>query len=281
MIRLVDHVGRLAFLTLLLVAGASFSLAPAAHGVPTIDLSPGTGNSGTTFAFRFASRLSCPGDADAGYRWQTFIVSEAVDPASLVYEYASPRKTNGFASYLRSSTDRWIRGELPVLRDGQILPPTDLSFAGAAFDGLQPGRYLLGIACTKNDAQGRGNSVRVWSVGATVEHQAGAGPNNFVITSDEFVANPDTSVPAATPATTELAAMPTESSPVTPSEALSDSTVAPVDTEVGAEPTTALGTTQRRSSNQMWWILAVAAAALLVALVVYVVRTWRNGSETQ
>jgi hypothetical protein len=120
----------------------------------------------------------------------------------------------------------------------------------------------------------------VWSVGATVEHQAGAGPNNFVITSDEFVANPDTSVPSAS-ATTDSAATPTASSSANTTGGLSESTVVPVDTEVGVGPTTATGSAQRHSSNETWWILAVAAAALLVALAVYVVRTWRNGSEPQ
>ena len=65
-------------------------------------MNPTTGDSGVTFALSFGTVQACPGDANAGYLWGTFLTSAANDPATLTFTASgSPVGAAGFTTALR------------------------------------------------------------------------------------------------------------------------------------------------------------------------------------
>lgn len=123
------------------------------------------GSSQTAFSVALPSGAACPGDSLNNYRVQSFLVPEAVDPGTLIYQGVRPGERDGSARY-------WALYE--VNSNTYMNRPTDIadreggegtiinipSFDYAVFDpGMVPtGRAHLGVACSLF-----GETVRYWS----------------------------------------------------------------------------------------------------------------------
>jgi len=146
-------------------------------------------NSGSTWGLQFDQANSyCNGDGTAGYRWHTFIVPAATDPATLTFagtgNPVSP--TGGYAQPLRNTAGTPIRAQAPTTVNGSegfINLPTNLTFSNGAYGSTVAGSpagggsFWIGVACTAESAAGE--NVEYWSTMITATPQAGAGANNF------------------------------------------------------------------------------------------------------
>jgi len=157
------------------------ALAAGTAATEKVLLTPSSGNSGTTIAVSFPSAQVCPGDANAGYLWQTFIAPRATDPATFTYSVGLPKGSDGSdigAKALRSTSNAWIRNNNPGISDGQVAPPNNVVFSNATYSSLS-GEYWFGLACTQDDAGFVTQTVRYWTTPVTITPLASAGPNNW------------------------------------------------------------------------------------------------------
>ncbi|MSW19670.1 MAG: hypothetical protein F2873_02130 [Actinobacteria bacterium] len=143
----------------LLIVGVGSARADTA---PVLLITPEPSQRDDVLSMTFASRQRCQGDSEAGYLWQTFLTPIENDPASLTYSLGLP-KGRGFTSGLRDTTQSWVRNRNPGLTDGQVIPPDDLTFSGKAFNAIPAGEYWIGVACTKQDAEGVTHTTRFWA----------------------------------------------------------------------------------------------------------------------
>ena len=163
----------IASVTLIATGAAALPPGTVANGATT--LAPLAGNSGTTFSLLPPSGSVCPGDtATGGYKWQTFMVSTATDPATLTYNGTGPVAQGGaFAQPLFSASTPVINKNTGV-GDGLItgIP----SFSNDLYSpGFVPaGSYNLGIACTL-----AGATVSYWTTPITITTNAAGGPAQF------------------------------------------------------------------------------------------------------
>lgn len=121
-----------------------------------------SGDSGTTFTLRLPAGASCTGDsANDGYRVQSYMVPESVDPSTLTFNGAGPVPLGMGASFRQPLYD--INGSGFVDQQtanasspggpGPILAPPDFNFGAVFVPGNIPsGTYNLGIACTLGPA---------------------------------------------------------------------------------------------------------------------------------
>jgi hypothetical protein len=178
-----------------LVSSIASALPAGTPPAATITLTPATGTSADAFQMSFSSSQACPGDANAGYRWHTFVTPRTNDPATLTFSGSGVPQGPAFTAPLRNATSA-VTNQLPSLVDALITPPAVFFIAGS-FSAMTPGDYWLGIACTNaNNAPPLPND-RYWSVAVTVTASAGAGPNNFTLAVAE-----DTSTTTSSTSTT-------------------------------------------------------------------------------
>jgi hypothetical protein len=145
-----------------------------------VTLDPVTGNSGTTFAMTLAPNQVCPGDANAGYLWGTFMTAATNDPAALTFTPSGfPIGAGGFTTALRKPDGSPIVNQNPGLTDGLLAPPSQVAFVGTTFASLPAGDYWIGLACTKADANATIQNAKYWTTKVTIAAAAGAGPYNF------------------------------------------------------------------------------------------------------
>lgn len=177
--------------------GVVHALAPGAPASGTLNI-VGTGlNSGSTFGLSFNQASSyCNGDGVAGYRWHTFIVPIATDPALVSFPAGSVAAPSGYVQALRGTDGHQYLGESPTTVDtnqGFINLPTNLTFSSPAYGtpagspGNGGGEFWLGVACTSDTT---GTSVEYWTTTMTATPQVGAGPRNFVFAQGTTAAAP-------------------------------------------------------------------------------------------
>ena len=131
--------------------------------------SPASGNSDQLFAIGPTplTTSTCPGDsANDGFAVNTFMTPVANDPATLTYNEAGP-VGSGFTQPLFDRNDTPIINKNTAPDTGLILSvgPTKFSVFGPGL--LPPGRYFVGVACTK-----AGATESFWS--STIEVTADA-----------------------------------------------------------------------------------------------------------
>jgi len=201
---------------LISTAASALPAGTAAAGAATI--SPTSGNSASTLTILPPSGAVCPGDtAVGGYKWQTFIVPNAVDAATLTYGATGPVVVapNTFASPLYSTAAAPQINKNTAITTGLITGISTYDFAAFAAGSVAAGAYKIGYACTL-----AGATASFWqtTINVTTDVATG-GPaqfsfSPFVVPGAPTLASPLTSgngtlagtytAPAATPAATSF-----------------------------------------------------------------------------
>lgn len=194
---------------------------------PVLLIAPEPSLRDDVLSMTFASQQRCQGDSEAGYLWHTFVTPIGNDPASLTYSLGLP-KGRGFTSGLRDTTQSWVRNRNPGLTDGQVIPPDDLTFSGKAFNAMPTGEYWIGVACTKQDAEGVTRTTRFWARHVAISTSANRGA--FMTLLDEPA---DTSSEGDSAAVAGSATVSSAVSPVAPATTLSAT-----ENRLATEPTT-------------------------------------------
>jgi hypothetical protein len=135
-----------------------------AQVITPADGSPGaaqplrSGTSATAFSLHLPAGASCRGDsANDGYRVQSFMVPAGVDPATLTFGSSGPIPTGTGSSFRRplfaTTSDPVVNNQTAAATKppgpGPIINIPAVNFAVFKAGDIPPGRYNLGIACTK------------------------------------------------------------------------------------------------------------------------------------
>lgn len=203
--------------TVLVFNVPSASAAGTLSGPATVRTSGGaaplaSGDSATTFTIGLPPSPTCPGDsANAGYRWQTYVVPASVDPSTLTFGSAGPQPTAVGAAYrqpLYTTTGSPLVNRQTANADtpggpGLIFNIPDMDYAVFSPGDIPAGVYNIGIACTLGPA-GPSQMLNYWNVQKTFSTAApGAGGPAQVTWSVGAVPPPPVSV-SSTPGDTNL-----------------------------------------------------------------------------
>lgn len=144
-----------------------------------------SGDSADLFTLDVPLFSACPGDANAGYSVQGYMVSAAIDPATIVFAFGGPAPTQfgpPQATFRQPLYDEFgtpyvaspAAAEPPAVEGNVINIPT---FSYRVFeeaflpDVLPAGVYNIGVACVFNGAE----ITRYWNVQVTFTVNAGDG----------------------------------------------------------------------------------------------------------
>ena len=158
--RLVIAASALAVTSVAMITPTGVSADPLSAGAASagaFTLNPETGNSDTEIrTFLGGTDTFCPGDAEAGFSWSTFLVPSDVDVATLTWGNVLagladvPGWTGDYVPALTDTSGTFIVGQAPGLDDGFVAAPTAIDFSLATAYGTLPvGEYKVGIACIK------------------------------------------------------------------------------------------------------------------------------------
>lgn len=133
-------------------------VASAATNNGTAVLSPSSGSGTDPFSLTLGA---CPGDNNAGYTWQTFMVPASVDLNTLTFTASGPSWTTGGTNPNPASSFKVPLFDLannPLVDQAPALNSALVNFPGASFTplptsggGAPPaGAYKIGVACTNS-----------------------------------------------------------------------------------------------------------------------------------
>jgi hypothetical protein len=205
------------------------------NGTATLTQSSGTG--ATNFTINLGGSASCPGDGNAGYRWQTFMIPAAADlEATLTFGSGGPTAVGSeFRVPLFDTNGSPVVSKLP---DIAVAPATTGGISGIPnfnFQVFSPGdipngTYKIGVACTLGVA-GPTQLKSFWSQRITIAND----PTNTDNAKIDWVVGdtPPTTTTTAAPTTTTTAA-PTTTTTAAPT---TTTTAAPTTTTTTAPPT--------------------------------------------
>jgi hypothetical protein len=197
------------------------------NGTATLTQSSGTG--ATNFTINLGGSASCPGDGNAGYRWQTFMIPAAADiDATLTFSSSGPTAVG--SEFRQPLFDTSGTPAVQKLPDIAVSPATTGGISGVPnfnFQVFSPGdipdgAYKIGVACTLGVA-GPTQLKSYWS-------------QEITITSDQTNtdnAKVDWVATAPTPTTTVA---PTTIAPTTTVAPATTTTVAPATTTTTVTP---------------------------------------------
>ena len=194
------------------------------NGTATLTQSSGTG--ATNFTINLGGSASCPGDGNAGYRWQTFMIPAAADiDATLTFGSSGPTAVGTEFRYpLFDVSGSPVVQKLP---DIAVAPATTGGISGIPnfnFQVFSPtnipnGAYKIGVACTLGVASVT-QLKSYWSQQITITNDATNQDNakvdwivTVVQTTTTTTAAPTTTTTAAP--TTTVAPAPGNSAPTT------------------------------------------------------------------
>ncbi|MBU6317475.1 MAG: hypothetical protein KGR47_13260 [Acidobacteria bacterium] len=188
---------------------APLAAGTASSGTPT--LSPTTGGSATNFTISLPAGAACPGDGTAGYRWQTFIVSNSLDASQLKYTGGTPAIAGSAAGTVVQplfSSGNPIVDQNPALTTGAVtVAGTQFQFSVYPAGTFTAGVYKIGVACTDS----AGDTQRFWSAPLTIATTGsfswtyGAAPSAITLALTSFTATSCTvgiTAPTAVPSAT-------------------------------------------------------------------------------
>jgi hypothetical protein len=206
------------------------------NGTATLTQSSGTG--ATNFTINLGGSASCPGDGNAGYRWQTFMIPAAADiDATLTFGSQGPTPVGAeFRAPLFDTNGSPVVSELPDIAvapatTGGISGIPNFNFQVFAPGDIPNGTYKIGVACTLGVASAT-QLKSYWSQQITITNDPTNTDNAQV---DWIVSAPDqTTTTTAAPTTTTTAA-PTTTTTAAPT---TTTTAAPTTTTTVAPTTT-------------------------------------------
>ena len=165
------------------------------NGTATLTQSSGTG--ATNFTINLGGSASCPGDGNAGYRWQTFMIPAAADiDATLTFGSSGPTAVGTEFRYpLFDVSGSPVVQKLP---DIAVAPATTGGISGIPnfnFQVFSPtnipnGAYKIGVACTLGVASVT-QLKSYWSQQITITNDATNTDNakvDWIITVPSFTA---------------------------------------------------------------------------------------------
>ena len=178
------------------------------NGTATLTQSSGTG--ATNFTINLGGSASCPGDGNAGYRWQTFMIPAAADiDATLTFGSGGPTAVpTEFRVPLFDTTGSPVVSKLPDIAvapatTGGISGIPNFNFQVFAPGDIPDGAYKIGVACTLGVASAT-QLKSYWSQQITITNDATNQDNAKV---DWIVSTPvQTTTTTAAPTTTTTAA---------------------------------------------------------------------------
>jgi hypothetical protein len=198
------------------------------NGTATLTQSSGTG--ATNFTINLGGSASCPGDGNAGYRWQTFMIPAAADiDATLTFGSQGPTPVGAeFRAPLFDTNGSPVVSKLP---DIAVAPATTGGISGIPnfnFQVFSPtnipdGDYKIGVACTLGAASAT-QLKSYWSQQITITND----PTN----TDNAQVDWTVSAPVQTTTTTAAPTTTTTTAPTT------TTTTAPTTTTTTAPTTT-------------------------------------------
>ena len=116
---------------------------------------PASGNQGTTITFTPPSGASCTGSGTQGYRWDTYLVSAAVNSAALTFTGDGPVGPSGSLAFpLFDTNGAQLSQKNPAPSPvGLITGLSTINLQVFSDAGVLPaGNYKIGYACTFNGA---------------------------------------------------------------------------------------------------------------------------------
>jgi hypothetical protein len=212
------------------------------NGTATLTQSSGTG--ATNFTINLGGSASCPGDGNAGYRWQTFMIPAAADiDATLTFGSQGPTPVGAeFRAPLFDTNGSPVVSELPDIAvapatTGGISGIPNFNFQVFAPGDIPNGTYKIGVACTLGVASAT-QLKSYWSQQITITNDPTNTDNAQV---DWIVSAPDqTTTTTAAPTTTTTAAptTTTTAAPTTTTTAAPTTTTTAAPTPNDPAPTT-------------------------------------------
>ena len=250
------------------------------NGTATLTQSSGTG--ATNFTINLGGSASCPGDANAGYRWQTFMIPAAADiDATLTFGSSGPTAVGSeFRQPLFDVSGSPVVAKLP---DIAVAPATTGGISGIPnfnFQVFSPtnipnGAYNIGVACTLG-AAGATQLKSYWSQQITITNDPTNQDNAKV---DWATSTPVSTTTTAAPTTTTTADSTTTTSTTTVGQSTSTTTTDPLagdgsTTDTG-EPTDTLTSSSGgglpMTGSGVWSILFWAVVLLVAGRMMYLV----------
>ena len=226
------------------------------NGTATLTQSSGTG--ATNFTINLGGSASCPGDGNAGYRWQTFMIPAAADiDATLTFGSSGPTAVGTEFRYpLFDVSGSPVVQKLP---DIAVAPATTGGISGIPnfnFQVFSPtnipdGAYKIGVACTLGVASVT-QLKSYWSQQITITNDATNQDNAKV---DWIVTVVQTTTTTTAAPTTTVAPTTTTTVPGEPTDTL-------VSSSGGGLPMTGSG---------VWSILFWAVVLLVAGRMMYLV----------
>jgi hypothetical protein len=259
------------------------------NGTATLTQSSGTG--ATNFTINLGGSATCPGDGNAGYRWQTFMIPAAADiDATLTFGSSGPTAVGSeFRQPLFDISGSPVVAKLP---DIAVAPATTGGISGIPnfnFEVFSPtnipdGDYNIGVACTLG-AAGSTQLKSYWSQQITITNDPTNQDNAKV---DWTTSAPvSTTTTTAAPTTTTTADPTTTTSTTTVGQSTSTTTTDPLagdgsTTDTG-EPTDTLTSSSGgglpMTGSGVWSILFWAVVLLVAGRMTYLVS--RSPSPTE
>jgi hypothetical protein len=259
------------------------------NGTATLTQSSGTG--ATNFTINLGGSATCPGDGNAGYRWQTFMIPAAADiDATLTFGSSGPTAVGSeFRQPLFDISGSPVVAKLP---DIAVAPATTGGISGIPnfnFEVFSPtnipdGDYNIGVACTLG-AAGSTQLKSYWSQQITITNDPTNQDNAKV---DWTTSAPvSTTTTTAAPTTTTTADPTTTTSTTTVGQSTSTTTTDPLagdgsTTDTG-EPTDTLTSSSGgglpMTGSGVWSILFWAVVLLVAGRMMYLVSRSPNPTE--
>ena len=258
------------------------------NGTATLTQSSGTG--ATNFTINLGGSATCPGDGNAGYRWQTFMIPAAADiDATLTFGSSGPTAVGSeFRQPLFDNSGSPVVAKLP---DIAVAPATTGGISGIPnfnFEVFSPtnipnGAYNIGVACTLG-AAGATQLKSYWSQQITITNDPTNQDNAKV---DWATSTPVSTTTTAAPTTTTTADPTTTTSTTTVGQSTSTTTTDPLagdgsTTDTG-EPTDTLTSSSGgglpMTGSGVWSILFWAVVLLVAGRMTYLVS--RSPSPTE
>jgi hypothetical protein len=259
------------------------------NGTATLTQSSGTG--ATNFTINLGGSATCPGDGNAGYRWQTFMIPAAADiDATLTFGSSGPTAVGSeFRQPLFDISGSPVVAKLP---DIAVAPATTGGISGIPnfnFEVFSPtnipdGDYNIGVACTLG-AAGSTQLKSYWSQQITITNDPTNQDNAKV---DWTTSTPvSTTTTTAAPTTTTTADPTTTTSTTTVGQSTSTTTTDPLagdgsTTDTG-EPTDTLTSSSGgglpMTGSGVWSILFWAVVLLVAGRMMYLVSRSPNPTE--